>query len=117
MFRPGEAIEEIDVILEPFGTITGIVRDSAARAPIPGAAVFVGDELRRSKRDLGMDVRQATTREDGTFTIASLRPGLVKVAAMHPDYGVGMKEGVSQRVNRCTQAGKRGCHYPDPPPR
>ena len=72
---PGEVITEIDLELEPGGTIRGTVYDSVTMEPIQGSVylMWIGEAL----------YAESDTDEDGIFEVASMPQGVeIKVTAV-----------------------------------
>jgi protocatechuate 3,4-dioxygenase beta subunit len=68
----------LDFVLTPGGVIRGVVIAKDTKQPVPHAMVAASH---RSNRYDGNGMPDTTTGDDGTFTIRSLRPGVIAVSA------------------------------------
>lgn len=82
------------------GTLTGVVVDAAAQAPLAGAVVSVSDES-------GV-VTSAVTEADGSFTIITLLKGVYRVEAGAAGYEAAVEENVVIVVGGTVDLGRLG---------
>src|SRR5258706_11198208 len=68
----------LDFVLTPGGVIRGVVIAKDTKQPVPRAMVAASH---RGRFNDGGGMPDTTTGDDGTFTIRSLRPGVIAVSA------------------------------------
>ena len=89
----GEHLEGVTLALERGHAIEGVVVNSKG-ATIPGAPVFLGDpptKVSGSPYQVPDYAELWLTHSDeqGKFRLAGMEPGVLKVSAIHPDFGAG----------------------------
>jgi hypothetical protein len=80
--RGGDA-STVDLQLVPAAAISGRVVDFATGAGVAGAAVFADGELSVGTTVAGWRQAKSVTDASGAFTLSGLRPGTIRLTALH----------------------------------